>query len=176
MIKNAANAEKVESADKPPLFDTQRWGLPAEAVADLASRLRRVWSRFRECFTTKTRDTSEYAFVYLRGLLTMDTKRNYANIARRVIDPEDDGQNLQHFMSDSPWPNCSGCVGVVVCSGNEAGLGWMVSTRPRVGAPTGSGGVASTVPCQHTRDAQGSLAFEAIDARTGNSSGCEASC
>ena len=33
----------------------------------------------------------------------MDTKRNYANIARRVIDPTDDGQNLQQFMSDSPW-------------------------------------------------------------------------
>ncbi len=33
----------------------------------------------------------------------MDNKRNYANIARRVIDPTDDGQNLQQFMSDSPW-------------------------------------------------------------------------
>ena len=33
----------------------------------------------------------------------MDTERNYANIARRVIDPTDDGQNLQQFMSDSPW-------------------------------------------------------------------------
>ena len=26
-----------------------------------------------------------------------------AIIARRVIDPTDDGQNLQQFMSDSPW-------------------------------------------------------------------------
>jgi SRSO17 transposase len=33
----------------------------------------------------------------------MDTKRNYANIARRVISPTDDGQNLQQFISDSPW-------------------------------------------------------------------------
>jgi SRSO17 transposase len=33
----------------------------------------------------------------------MQTKRNYANIARQVIDPEDDGQNVQQFMSDSPW-------------------------------------------------------------------------
>jgi SRSO17 transposase len=33
----------------------------------------------------------------------MDTDRNYANIARRVIAPTDDGQNLQQFMSDSPW-------------------------------------------------------------------------
>jgi len=34
----------------------------------------------------------------------MDTKRNYANIACRVNGLVDDGQNLQHFMSDSPWP------------------------------------------------------------------------
>ncbi len=103
MTKSIAYTEQAEHSEKSPLFDAQRWGLPTEAIADLASRLRRVWSRFRACFTTKTRDTSEYAFVYLRGLLTMDTKRNYANMARRVIDPEDDGQNLQHFMSDSPW-------------------------------------------------------------------------
>ena len=85
------------------VFDPVRWGLPPEAVADLGDRLWRVWYRFRDCFRTKTRDTSTYALVYLRGLLTMERKRNFANIARRVIDPEDDGQNLQHFMSDSPW-------------------------------------------------------------------------
>jgi SRSO17 transposase len=41
--------------------------------------------------------------MYLRGALTMDSKRNYANIARRVAGPDNDGQNLQQFMSDSPW-------------------------------------------------------------------------
>ena len=98
------DAELFEHCEKTSLFDTQRWGLPEEAIANLADRLRRIWSRFRECFITKTRDTSKYAFLYLRGLLTMDTKRNYANMARRVIEKENDGQNLQQFMSDSPWP------------------------------------------------------------------------
>ena len=96
--------ENIEQTEQTDIFDAHRWGLPQEAIADLADRLRRIWSRFRECFTTRTRDTSEYAFTYMRGLLTMDTKRNYANIARRVIHPQDDGQNLQQFMSDSPWP------------------------------------------------------------------------
>ena len=94
----------VKHYEKQSLFDATRWGLPKVAIDDLANRLRRVWSRFKACFTTKTRDTSKYALVYMRGLLTMDTKRNYANIARRVIDIEDDGQNIQQFMSDSPWP------------------------------------------------------------------------
>ena len=89
--------------DRADVFDPSRWGLPTEAVADLADRLRRLWSRFRDCFKTKTRDTSQYALVYLRGLLTMETRRNFANIARRVIAPDDDGQNLQQFISDSPW-------------------------------------------------------------------------
>lgn len=85
------------------LWDPRRWGLPPEAVADLAEGLQRVWSRFRHCLKTQTRDTSQYAWVYLRGLLTMPQKRNFANIARQVIDPADDGQALQQFMSDSPW-------------------------------------------------------------------------
>jgi len=89
--------------EKPSVFNPARWGLPMEGVEDIANRLRNTWERFRDCFKTKTRDTSEYGWVYLRGILTMDTDRNFANISRRVIDSEDDGQNLQHFMSDSPW-------------------------------------------------------------------------
>jgi SRSO17 transposase len=33
----------------------------------------------------------------------MPTKRTFANIARRVVDPAADGQAVQQFMSDSPW-------------------------------------------------------------------------
>lgn len=85
------------------IFNPERWGLPKEAVDNLATRLRETWSDFHELFRTKHQDTSEHAYVYMRGLLTMDTKRNYANIARRVKGINDDGQNLQQFMSDSPW-------------------------------------------------------------------------
>ena len=85
------------------LFDPDRWGLPVDAVASLAERLHALWTRFRPCFTTTTRDASPYAWVYLRGVLTMTSKRTFANIARRVIAPTDDGQALQQFMSDSPW-------------------------------------------------------------------------
>ncbi len=84
-------------------FDPARWGLPIEAIATLAARLHALWTRFRPCFQTTTRDGSPHAWVYLRGLLTMTTKRTFANIARRVVDPADDGQALQQFMSDSPW-------------------------------------------------------------------------
>jgi SRSO17 transposase len=93
----------IKDAVEPDVFDPQRWGLPIEAVADLADRLWHFWSRYRYCFKTQTHDPSGYAWFYMRGLLTMETERNFANIARRVIDPDDDGQNLQQFMSDSPW-------------------------------------------------------------------------
>jgi SRSO17 transposase len=86
------------------IFDPDRWGLPAEAIAGLADRLHTLWTRFRPCFQTTTRDGSCHAWVYLRGVLTMTTKRTFANIARRVVGPTDDGQGLQQFMSDSPWP------------------------------------------------------------------------
>lgn len=86
------------------IYEPARWGLPAEAIADLGNRLHRVWYRFRACFKTKTHDGSQHAWTYLRGLVGMGSKRNYANIVRRVIGPEEDGQNVQQFMTDSPWP------------------------------------------------------------------------
>jgi SRSO17 transposase len=85
------------------LMDPARWGMAAGTVAEVAERLRAVWSRYRPCFRTQTRDPSEIGWLYVRGLLTMDQERPFATIARRVHGPEADGQRVQHFMSQSPW-------------------------------------------------------------------------
>lgn len=84
-------------------LEAERWGLPAEAIDSLGRQLYDCWERFHHCFKTRTRDTSQLAHVYLKGLLLLPEDRNYANIARRIIDPSNDGQSLQQFMSDSPW-------------------------------------------------------------------------
>ena len=34
------------------------WGLPLNAVHELANELKEFWKRFRGCFKTSTRDTS----------------------------------------------------------------------------------------------------------------------
>jgi hypothetical protein len=86
---------------EPALHAPRRWGLSAEAVAHLGDRLCQFWRRFRGCFTTRTRDTSERAYDDLRAQLTMDTERNFANMDRTLNGG--DGQALQHFMSNSPW-------------------------------------------------------------------------
>jgi SRSO17 transposase len=72
-------------------------------VEQLGDDLSRFWERYRLCFRTRTRDTSEHAYVFMRGQLTMDDQRNYANIDRRLTGG--DGQGLQQFMTDSPWPD-----------------------------------------------------------------------
>jgi len=92
------NDEMPRDLDAP-----QRWGLCEEAIADLGSCLQHCWERYRHCFKTTTRDVAKHAWTYLKGLLLMNTGRNFANIDRRVNAPEGDGQNLQQFMSDSPW-------------------------------------------------------------------------
>jgi SRSO17 transposase len=82
-------------------YEPSRWGLPAEAADGLSDRLGQLSQRYRTCFVTQTRDGHEHAETYLRGQLTMDAKRNFANVERRVAGG--DGQAIQHFMSKSPW-------------------------------------------------------------------------
>lgn len=74
-------------------------------MLDLGRRLYRFWQRYRGCFQTRTRETSAHAYTYLRAQLTMDTQRNFKNIDRRLNGG--DGQGLQHFMSNSPWPKAA---------------------------------------------------------------------
>jgi SRSO17 transposase len=83
------------------VYAPERWGLLPEATSQLGVRLYRYWLRFSPCFKTRTRDTSRNAYDYLRAQLTMETKRNFANIDRSLNDR--DGQALEHFMANSPW-------------------------------------------------------------------------
>lgn len=66
----------------------------------MGERLSEYCGRFRTHLRSQTRDTSENGIRYLSGLLRMETKRNFANVGRKV---EVSGQNLQHFISNSPW-------------------------------------------------------------------------
>jgi len=77
-----------------------RWGLPLEAIAALPARLKTFWLDYGRSARTRTRDTRAYGLVYLSGLLRMETKRNMSQIARTgKVSP----QNMQHFISQSPW-------------------------------------------------------------------------
>jgi len=88
--------------DPLDVFDPARWGLCLAAILDLGLRLYHFWERYRHVFVSRTRDTSANAYLYLRGVLTLERERNFKNIARR-LDQGEDGQALQHFMSTSPW-------------------------------------------------------------------------
>lgn len=83
-------------------MDPDRWGIPKAAVRGLGAHLRKFFRHFHSCFKTRTRDSSACALRYWRGQLTMEDQRNFANIERR-LEPGQDGQQLQQFMSDSPW-------------------------------------------------------------------------
>ena len=89
------------------LFNPNNWGLPIQAVQRLGDDLRAFWKRFRARFRTRTRDTSEQAYWYWLGQLTREDARNFTNIERRL--DRGDGQNLQQFMTDSPWSKQAVC-------------------------------------------------------------------
>jgi len=98
--EQAAQGERTQGAESDSVFAPQRWGLSPDFSRELPEHLYRFWQRYYECFKTKTRNTGMYAYHYLSCLLRMESKRNYANIGRAAGVT---GENIQHFMSNSPW-------------------------------------------------------------------------
>jgi len=98
--EQAAQPERTRGIKSNSVFAPQRWGLSPDFSRELPERLHHFWRRYYECFKTKTRNTGEYADHYLSCLLRMETKRNYTNIGRAAGVA---GENIQHFMSNSPW-------------------------------------------------------------------------
>lgn len=77
-----------------------QWGIPLEEIEKLGERLQGFCDKFAKSLRTKTHDKSEYGYRYVSGLIRIETKRNMANIGRKTGVPE---QNMQHFVSESPW-------------------------------------------------------------------------
>ena len=85
---------------REPLREPTRWGLNPEAIADLGQRLCRFCAGYRGAFLTDTRDSSAYAAPYLSAQLRLEGERNFTTVGRAVsMSP----QNIQHFISNSPW-------------------------------------------------------------------------
>jgi SRSO17 transposase len=74
--------------------------MPLDEIERLGERLSGFFNDFRWCLRTQTRDTSDYGYHYLSGILRLETNRNMSEIGRKTGIA---GQNLQHFMSNSPW-------------------------------------------------------------------------
>jgi SRSO17 transposase len=94
-------APSNEKETKSKIFDSRAWGLSHAEIKKLGQRLYEFWERYAECFETTTRDTSHYALDFLSGLLRMTNERNFSNIGRTTGQSP---QNVQHFMTNSPWP------------------------------------------------------------------------
>jgi len=82
------------------VLEPQRWGLSAGMSLELPERLSDFWQRYFDCFGTKTRNVGHYAYHYLSGLLRLESKRNYTKIG---LAAGVHGENIQHFMTNSPW-------------------------------------------------------------------------
>ena len=81
--------------------EASRWGLPPlQEIEQLGDRLDGFYDRFRPLLRTQTRDSSHYGLAYVSSLLRMDSKRNIAEIGRQAGTSP---QNMQHFITNSPW-------------------------------------------------------------------------
>lgn len=69
-------------------------------MEELGEKLEAFCNDYAEQMRTKTRDTSRYGYHYVSALLRMESGRNMANIGRKSEQPI---QNMQHFISESPW-------------------------------------------------------------------------
>lgn len=79
------------------------WGLSIEIIEELGADLLSFYKEFTQFFKTATRNVSHHGLTGLKGSVLMDGKRTYTEVSRKIVDPLADGQNYQHFMSDSPW-------------------------------------------------------------------------
>jgi SRSO17 transposase len=91
---------------------------------DFVANLRDLCMEFSPMFLCTTKDNTETAYCYLRGLFQGE-RRNMERMEEAV--PEVDYQALQQFITDSPWDSAAVMRGVA--AGANALLGGMEETQ-----------------------------------------------
>lgn len=80
-----------------------RWGIPKASSRIIRKAFDGYFQNYHKCFKTKTCNNYYLAKEYIMGLIVLKEKRNFANIAREMNGVDATSDNLQHFMSNSPW-------------------------------------------------------------------------
>jgi len=78
--------------------EIERWGLDLNKIEGLGDRLMEFCNWYG--FKAQARDTSEYGYHYLSGILRLEKERTSTNISRAAGVPI---QNTHHDISKSPW-------------------------------------------------------------------------
>ncbi len=83
------------------IYLTEKFTLNAQHSSNQATTLVSFQNDFCTFFQTRTRITASTAFVYLKGLLTVNTEKTMVEMERKVESASK--QQLAHFISNSPW-------------------------------------------------------------------------
>lgn len=86
--------------NKKELFNPEKWGLSINNIEGISKIFNNIQQRFGRLFKKNNR---KYLKYYMKGLLEVEKKSTITEISREIIDPNDDGQNLQYYISDSKW-------------------------------------------------------------------------
>lgn len=80
------------------------YGQPDYALKRIVKHLSNHLEGYHECFLTKTSDGYELCRGYINGLLKTESgKRNIERLNEEIEMPDNSYQQLQHFITDSPW-------------------------------------------------------------------------
>ncbi|AUB80038.1 hypothetical protein THSYN_03035 [Candidatus Thiodictyon syntrophicum] len=91
-------------ACKRSLVNKTNYGQPDYALKRIVKHLSNHLEGYHECFLTKTSDGYELCRGYINGLLKTESgKRNIERLNEEIEMPDNSYQQLQHFITDSPW-------------------------------------------------------------------------
>lgn len=78
-----------------------RFIITKEDITNQTELLTKVHQKFSQNFVTRTKNVSNQALEYLKGLVGLECKKNMSQMAQKITTVCK--QSLQNFISESPW-------------------------------------------------------------------------
>jgi SRSO17 transposase len=93
----------MKNNNKNKLYNPNYWGISNEAIEKVKKIFNNLKRRFKECFRTKKKNMFKYAYMYMIGLINIEKSKTMLNISRLVMNANYEYENIQYFISESPW-------------------------------------------------------------------------
>ena len=101
--KQQTGSTMINNNNKNKLYDPDFWGINNQAIEKVKKIFSNLKKRFKKCFETRKTNLFKYAYIYIIGLINLEKNKTMLNISRLVKNASSEYENIQYFISDSPW-------------------------------------------------------------------------
>ena len=93
----------MKNNNKNNIYNPKYWGICDKSIQQVKKTFDNLKRRYKKCFKTTKKNLFKYAYMYIKGLISIKENKTMLNMSRFVKNASSEYENIQYFLSEAKW-------------------------------------------------------------------------